>query len=275
MKLHVRVSGRGPRLYVHPGGPGLSSIEFAPDCGGLEDGFEVAYIDPRGTGGTARPSDPAAYTLDDYVADLAETVIEPAYLMGFSHGGLVAQRFAARYAGRLKGLILASTAARFPSDVDAALQRKIEQSADEPWLPDAVAALRQEQDGAYADDSELAAVIAREMPLYFHSYGEAERRWVELTSKEPCNGDALRYFNKMEFAAIDLRPELGSIQVPTVVVCGADDFICPLEAARELHDGINGSHLSVIANAGHMTFVEQREAFRRAAHGMLQMPTPS
>ncbi|MFI5388814.1 MAG: alpha/beta fold hydrolase, partial [Candidatus Eremiobacterales bacterium] len=69
MKAAVSLRGKGPRLYAHPGGPGLSSAEFLPDFGGLERAFEVAYVDPRGTGKSPRPSDPRAYRLDDFVDD--------------------------------------------------------------------------------------------------------------------------------------------------------------------------------------------------------------
>src|SRR5262252_206461 len=115
LKPTVTCRGKGPRLYAHPGGPGLSSSEFLPDFGGLERAFEVAYVDPRGTGATPKPSDSRAYALDDYVDDLAELIDSPSFVLGFSHGGLVAQRFAARYPDNVKGLILASTAARFSS----------------------------------------------------------------------------------------------------------------------------------------------------------------
>jgi pimeloyl-ACP methyl ester carboxylesterase len=264
------IRGSGPRLYTHPGGPGLSSKEFAPDFGGLERSFEVAYVDPRGTGRSPRPSDPRAHRLDDYVADLAELIQEPAYLIGFSHGGLVAQRFAARYPEKLRGLVLASTAARFSSDVEAALNRKIAQSKDESWLADAVKALKQEQDGAYGDDVELARILAQEWPLYFHHFGERGKRWAELVADDPCNGDALRYFNEAEFPTIDLRAGLADIRVRTVIVSGASDFICPPEAGEEMRDGIAGSTLTVIPNAGHMTYVEQPDAFYEAVIAVLK-----
>ena len=270
MKPTIHLRGNGPRLFAHPGGPGLSSKEFLPDCGGLERAFEVAYIDPRGTGTTLKLADRRAYRLDDYVDDLAELITEPAYLLGFSHGGLVAQRFAARHPDKLLGLVLASTAARFSPDVEAALQKKIEASKGAPWLADALAALQQEQEGSYADDAELGRIIAREMPLYFHTFGDRAKAWVELIAADPCNGDALRYFNEAEFTSMDLRSELASIRSRTVIVAGADDFICPVEAARELHEGIRGSSLTVIENAGHMTFVEQPDAFYGAVSAVLK-----
>jgi pimeloyl-ACP methyl ester carboxylesterase len=264
------VRGSGPRLYAHPGGPVLSSKEFAPDFGGLERLFEVAYVDPRGTGRTQKPGDPRAYRLDDYVEDLAQLVQEPSYLLGFSHGGLVAQRFAARYPDKLRGLVLASTAARFSPDVEVALQRKIVASKGEPWLSDALEALNQEQTGAYRDDAELARILAREMPLYFHRFDERARAWVDLIAADPCNGDALRYFNDVEFLTIDLRPDLSGIRAPTVIIAGSDDFVCPVEAARELHAGIAGSSLVEIPNAGHMTYVEQPAAFYEAVRAVLK-----
>jgi pimeloyl-ACP methyl ester carboxylesterase len=270
MKPAMHVRGGGPRLFAHPGGPGLSSREFAPDFGGLERIFEVAYVDPRGTGASGKPADPRAYALDDYVEDLAALIAQPAYLIGFSHGGLVAQRFAARHPDKVLGLVLASTAARFSPDVQAALSRKIADSKGQPWLSDALAALDEEQAGAYGDDIELARVLAREFPLYFHRYDERARRWVDLIAEEPCNGDALRYFNEMEFQTIDLRRELPRIQAKTVIVSGADDFICPPEAGREIHELIPGSAFVVIPDSGHMTYVEQPDAFYEAVAAVLK-----
>lgn len=270
MKLAVRRAGKGPRLYVHPGGPGLSSSEFAPDCGGLERCFEVAYIDPRGTGRTPRPTSSRAYALDDYVRDLAETIEEPSFVLGFSHGGLVAQRFAARYPDRVSGLVLASTAPRFSSDVEDALQRKIAASSGEPWLADALAALKDELGGAYDGDAGLSSVIAREMPLYFHRFDARARQWVEHSEANPCNGDALRYFNEAEYATIDLRPDLPHIMARTLVISGADDFVCPPAAGEELRAGITGATMTVIPQAGHMTFVEQPERFYDAVSAFLK-----
>lgn len=270
MKAAVSLRGKGPRLYAHPGGPGLSSAEFLPDFGGLERAFEVAYVDPRGTGATPKPSDPKAYTLDDYVADLDDLIEEPSFVLGFSHGGLVAQRFAARHPEKVIGLVLASTAARFSSEVDAALARKIEASKGKPWLPDALEALRQEQAGEFRDDIELARIVAREMPLYFHSYDERAASWVQAIGSHPCNADALRYFNEIEFLSIDLRTEVKRIIARTIIVSGESDFICPPKAGRELQAGIKDSRLALIPRSGHMTYVEQPEAFYEAVAALLK-----
>ena len=58
--LTYRESGHGPLLVCHPGGPGFSSL-YLQDLGGLGDEFSLIMLDPRGTGGSERPSDSRAY----------------------------------------------------------------------------------------------------------------------------------------------------------------------------------------------------------------------
>ena len=51
---------------------------------------------------------------------------------------------------------------------------------------------------------------------------------------------------------------------PTLVITGVDDRTCTPRAAREMHAGIRGSQLAIIPEAGHMTFVEQPDAYDAA-----------
>jgi pimeloyl-ACP methyl ester carboxylesterase/predicted glycosyltransferase len=72
--------------------------------------------DGRGNGGSDRPEDVTAYSLDNYVADVLAvmdaTGTEKAILVGLSFGGLLACIVAAYHPGRVKAVILAGTAAR-------------------------------------------------------------------------------------------------------------------------------------------------------------------
>lgn len=51
-------------------------------------------------------------------------------------------------------------------------------------------------------------------------------------------------------ARIDFRPQLASIDVPTLAICGSRDTP-NLPAARALADGIPGAQLQIIAGGGH------------------------
>lgn len=57
----------------------------------------------------------------------------------------------------------------------------------------------------------------------------------------------------------DVTSQLGKIEVPTMIICGAEDNMTPSKYSSLLHDGIAKSHLHVVENAGHMVMVEQPE----------------
>ncbi|WP_309232279.1 alpha/beta fold hydrolase [Micromonospora tarensis] len=60
-------------------------------------------------------------------------------------------------------------------------------------------------------------------------------------------------------AAMDLRPDLGRIGAPTLVVAGADDPATPVSHAREIVRRVPGARLAVVGAAAHLANVEQPE----------------
>jgi pimeloyl-ACP methyl ester carboxylesterase len=157
--------------------------------------------------------------------------------------------------------VLASTLARFGTEQEAAMRAGMEKRASEPWASDAVAALEAEQLGQFKTDDELIDLVFRELPLYFAHFGPAEAGYLDTLRTEKINADALKVFNDEIFPTFDLRGSLSSISAPTLVITGADDFICGPVCAREIRAGIAGARESVVGDAGHMVFVEQPQAF--------------
>jgi pimeloyl-ACP methyl ester carboxylesterase len=62
-------------------------------------------------------------------------------------------------------------------------------------------------------------------------------------------------------AETDTRDLLPTIDVPTLVLWGADDSRSPLQVASQLHRAIPGAQLAIIPKAGHVANMEQPEAF--------------
>jgi pimeloyl-ACP methyl ester carboxylesterase len=62
-------------------------------------------------------------------------------------------------------------------------------------------------------------------------------------------------------AETDTRDLLPQIDVPTLLLWGDDDRRSPLGIAEQLRDGIRASELVVIPKAGHVTNMEQADAF--------------
>jgi proline iminopeptidase len=65
-------------------------------------------------------------------------------------------------------------------------------------------------------------------------------------------------------ARYDLRDRLGEISLPTLVITGGYDWVCPPVAARTLATGIPDSELALIPDAGHFPFSEEPEQFGEA-----------
>jgi pimeloyl-ACP methyl ester carboxylesterase len=57
----------------------------------------------------------------------------------------------------------------------------------------------------------------------------------------------------------DQRDTLRTVRVPTLILCGEDDTLCPLETQEMMRDLISGARLAVIPGAGHLPILEQPE----------------
>jgi pimeloyl-ACP methyl ester carboxylesterase len=271
--LGYHTMGRGPVLMCQPGGPGFSSLYFG-DLAGLWERFTLVLLNPRGTGNSGRPVDSRAYQIGDYVSDVEELRVhlglEKLLLLGHSHGGVVAQAYAARHPGRVERLVLASTLARFGGPQQEAMREGMDKRSGQPWYPDAVAALEEEQEGKFSSDEEMAGLVFRELPLYFAHFGGAEAGYLDTLKTEKLNADALKLFNKEIFETFDLRGELGAISAPTLVITGEADFICGPVCAEEIVGGIKGARKVIVGDSGHMIFVEQPEEFEREVAEFLE-----
>jgi proline iminopeptidase len=263
-KLTYRRLGNGPVLVCHPGGPGFSSNYFG-DLAGLWERFTLIEINPRGTGASDRPSDPRAYQIDDYISDVEELRqhlgLNHIRLLGHSHGGVVAQAYAAKYPDHVSRLVLASTLTRFGPEQDRAMRAGMEKRLDQPWAQDAFAALEAEQAGKFESDQELSELVLREYPLYFAHYGASEAGYVDTLRTEIINADALKLFNQEIFTTFDLRNLLPKITAPTLVITGDEDFICGPVCADDICIGVPGARKVIVGDSGHMVFVEQPQAF--------------
>ena len=263
-KLTYRRLGRGPVVVCHPGGPGFSSAYFG-DLAALWEQYTLIMLNPRGTGGSGRPADKRAYQIDDYVTDVEELRVhlglERMLLLGHSHGGIVAQAYAAKFPGRVRALVLASTLARFAAEQETVMREEMEKRSGQAWYQDAMQALEQEQAAKFETDEELAELTFRELPLYFAHFGPAEAGYLDTLKSDTVNADALKLFNSEIFNTFDLRSALPNITAKTLVITGDEDFICGPICADEICAGIAGARKVIVGDAGHMLFVEQPQAF--------------
>jgi len=262
--LTYRKLGAGPSLVCHPGGPGVSAALFA-DLGGLDRERTLIQLNPRGVDG----SDPAeTYELEDYAADLEQLRehlgLERIDLFGHSAGGFMSMLYAATWPRRVGKLVLCGTAARFSDESRKVFERFLAERENDPRFADAVAARREREEDPPEDDEELARLAVRGMPLLFGRYGEAEQAFLEqaLAESGSYHIPALRYFNERVAPTFDLRPLLGRIEAPTLVITGEFDP-WGAGAATELESDLRNARVVVLPGIGHMPWIEDPESFRR------------
>ncbi|TAL18242.1 alpha/beta hydrolase [bacterium] len=95
--------------------------------------------------------------------------------------------------------------------------------------------------------------------VYRHLKGEADRNLLL-----DMLGKADKYFSARllkSLFAVDLRPRLGEIKVPTLIIGGERDLLAPVSHQRFLHQGIEGSSLALIPGAGHYYCIQKPDDF--------------
>ena len=114
VKIHYEIYGDGPETIVFP--PPWSIVHarvYKTQIPYFSERFRCIVFDPRGNGRSDRPEDVAAYSLDNYVADilavLDEAAADKVILVGLSAAGIHACVLAAYHPERVKAAILVGT----------------------------------------------------------------------------------------------------------------------------------------------------------------------
>jgi len=264
VRLHYTIRGSGPALIAISGGPGMDARGW-DDFAKIDEFVTIVQVHPRGSGLSNSAPD-NAYLLPDYAADIealrAHLGLHQPIVMGWSHGGMIAQQFAFTYPNSLSMLILFDTTAyfgEFLSDIAAA----VKEFKDQVWFEDSFAALQDEWAGNYRTDEDMRALWAREMKFYFKHFGPREEAYHERTKYLPVHIAPLKTFNKREAATLDLRLHLKGIQVPTLVIVGRHDFITNVAMAEEMVKHLPNARLEIFEDSGHFAVIEEPSKFNQ------------
>jgi 3-oxoadipate enol-lactonase len=240
-----REAGRG-EVVVFLHGLGGSRTAWDPQLAVLADRWRCVAWDQPGYGASPPPDGPFTFAaLADAAVRLLDALdVERAPLVGLSFGGMVALHAALDHPDRVAGLALLDTSPAFGGD-----------GTD----PDAWRAARLAPLDAGETPADMAAAVLTSVGGRALT-GAALDTAVAAMARIPSDG--LR-------AAIgclpdhDVRQRLADITVPTLVLVGELDEETPPAYSRALADGIPGAGLEIVADAGHLSNLEQPEAVNR------------
>lgn len=263
VRLFERRAGAGPEVVVLHGGPGAHHDYLLPGFDLLAVRRTLVYYDQRGGGRSPVERDvPVGWR--EHVADLEALReawgLERLAIAGYSWGALLALLYALEHPGRVSHLALVSMAPCWREGRSEFERRFAERSAT-PELRAARQALM--ASGLRETDPEAYRRRSFELTVagYFHDPARAK----DLTTFRVTGRTQQEVWDSL--GDFDLRPRLGEVRVPAVVVHGASDAI-PIEAAETLAAGL-GAPLTVIPRCGHVPYVEAPEEFVAALHPFL------
>lgn len=197
----------------------------------------------------------ADLTRHESVTEMAASVLADAparfALAGLSMGGYVAQEIMRQAPERVLKLALLDTSPRADSDEQMVRRRGLIELA---------------QKGRFK------GVTPRLLPLLIHPDRQQDEKLTSVifAMAEHVGMDGFIRQQKAIMGRPDGRADLAKIAVPTLVLCGRQDALTPLEIHKEIAAGIAGSRLVIVEESGHLPTLERPAEVNQAMREWLR-----
>lgn len=260
MKVHVNGidlaysdEGEGhPIVFLHAFP--LNRTMWVPQVEVLKDHYRIITIDLRGHGESDAPM--WRYTLeqfaDDSIALLQHLAIPQATIVGLSMGGYILFTLYQKYPEFVRALVLADTRAQADTPEGKATRFSMAQVAY--------------RRGASAIAELMLPKLLSPSGMERHKNLVTKLRNI-ITGNQTAGiiGDLMAMEERPDFT-----PLAQTINVPTLVLVGEYDIPSPPTEMKKMAEQIPGAKLTVIPQAGHVSNLENPEAFNQALFKFLR-----
>jgi pimeloyl-ACP methyl ester carboxylesterase len=232
------VRGSGPGLLLAHGGTGGIDANYGPLLDGLAERYTVVGPDYPGSGRTPYDGRPLDFDrlADDLVATAVAAGQERFAIVGYSLGGALAVRIAARHPERVTALAVTATFAR--TNARMRLLTRV-------W-----------RHHLTAEDRETAArwgVLTGAGAPWLEGLPESAVEEMVRASTTPVLPGAVAQVDLVD--SVDVRADLPRVAAPALVVATLHDQLCTPAVTREVADGIPGAEYAELPS-GHLPFLE-------------------
>lgn len=214
-----------------------------PQMADLENKYRVLCYDVRGHGGSSAPDE--AYTMEMLASDIFGLMdvlsIDRVHFMGISMGGMIGQTLALMHPERVSSLILCDTTCMVPEAMQPVWEERIRT----------------------AREKGMSAIVDETLERWF-SPGFREKnpeialKIRDIILKTPVSGftGCCRAISRF-----DVHGALSEISVPALVMVGENDPGTPVDAARQIYEGIDGAVMVELPRAFHLSNIEAAREF--------------
>ncbi|KAH7131655.1 Alpha/Beta hydrolase protein [Dactylonectria estremocensis] len=268
VRFHYLVRGTGSLVIVHSVGWGVPGNYLWDGMGPhLEKNNTVLYFEPRGNGESSRPADTSTMSAKTMAEDIEYLRAHLGLdilplLVGNSHAGAIALRYAETRPSRVAKLVLLSTQI-MDSPPNTHTRDWIIKRKDDPAYATAVAKLSTLlSSGGPKTDEEFQADMDILYPWYFSDVTKAEILRSAKGSAVPkafafqTNLNDGKAENKLPHVA-----DAGKVTAKTLIIRGGEDAMCSPGGSRALAEGIQDSKLVTIPGVGHFPWIEKPDEF--------------
>ncbi len=243
--------GRVPIIFLH--GYPFDKSTWRQQLTFLQTSHRAIAVDIRGYGGSEDPQKELSIDLfaEDLIRFMDDLSIETAIICGLSMGGYIALNTQKRFPDRFSAMILCDTQCN--ADSPEGKQKRY-------------STIDSINSGGAADFCEgfLQKVFTKQSLTHKLDVVEALRAVIASASDHSLTAGLVALAERSESCST-----LKDVAIPTLIMCGQEDEVTPLAQSVFMHEQIKGSLLHVIDDAGHVSNLEQPDAFNRQLKAFL------
>lgn len=243
--LKITSNGTGiPLVFIH--GWGLNSGVWQPCVQQLQNNFQVITVDLPGFGINV-DYQVSPYTVENIAASIADIIDEPAVIIGWSLGGMLATELACNHPEKVKGLVTVASTPYF-----------VEQESWPGIRPEVLTLFhRQLEDDTQKTINNFLKIQAMGSPHLRHDIKQLRDLIMQYPMPNKQSLDLSLRFLENE----DQRQQLSQVTQPFLRMYGKLDGLVPKAVIKKVSILATNSKVIIFEKASHAPFISELESF--------------